>query len=129
MLTQTKPKTYLAHLRDKHLSKSELKNILIIAAFSSDGSVTFRGLEYNIESEYDESPHREGEGREMQWQIRLKQEEEIVLESIHFHRYGTYSDDSTDCVVADEKDVYLYKNDLLAKFIFTQLLNSGGKNE
>src|SRR3989344_8169947 len=79
--------------------------------------------EYKVESEKEESGHRNGDGGEFEERAILKIGGRCVMISRHFCAYHTYSDDSEDFVVQDVRDTYVFGHDNLIRDIFSEIFS------
>ena len=78
---------------------------------------------YKIESEREESGHRNGDGGEFEEKAILKIDGRCLMISRHFCAYHTYLDDSEDFVVQDVRDMYVFGHDNLIRGIFSEIFN------
>ena len=73
---------------------------------------------YVLSDNFEESPHRYGDGGERVRITKLESSKNPLIVSIHFEAYETYSDDSTDFVKQRIKRTYLIQEDAFARRIF-----------
>ena len=125
------PENYLEKLDELHVTTGNILTRIINQGFPGikasfnfgtrqpdSGLFNVGGKVYVLSDNFEESPHRYGDGGERVRITKLESSKNPLIVSIHFEAYETYSDDSTDFVKQRIKRTYLIQEDAFARRIF-----------